>query len=77
MGAEAWPGDAAELLTSGETSAEQIPQLQRAAHTPAPLVFTRALRSVLQPRNAPILFLLISLGPAREVGNKISQMPWQ
>lgn len=69
-GAGAWPGDAAKLLTAGQTSADQIIQLQNAAHAPALVIFTLALRSVLQLRNAPIPSVLISLVPASLVEKK-------
>lgn len=51
---EAWPGEAAKLLTLGEISVDQIIQLQNAAHAPALVIFTLALRSVLQLKNVPI-----------------------
>lgn len=60
-GAGACPEDAAKLLTVGQTSADQIIQLQNAAHAPALVIFTLALRSVLQLRNAPIPSVLIPL----------------
>lgn len=48
-------GDAAKLLPAGQTSADQIIQLRNAAHAPALVIFTLALRSGLQLRNAPFL----------------------
>lgn len=58
-GAGAWPGDAAKLLTSGQISADQIIQLQNAAHAPALVILTWALWSVQQLRNVPIFFLVL------------------
>lgn len=61
VGAGAWPGDAAEPLTSGETSAEQTTQLH-GLPTPLPTGFSAvAVERPIAP-NAPILFLLVSLG---------------
>lgn len=55
-GPGAWPGDPVKLLALGSISADWIIQLQSAAQTPALVIFTLALQSMLQLRNVPVFF---------------------